>query len=259
MRWQTITFPPTDLALSELRAEDRRAICAVFGVPSALAGAWEAATYATAREQKFSFYEDTIIPQLEYMAEVLNWSLLSHYPDLTARGARLAWDLDSIAALRETTTDKAERLTKLFERGVITRNEVRAGLGMPLVDTGDDGFVFDLQAGDAGTASRSPRQENNITRVDNPESVASLTQESRPVVNGVKANGNDGVVSLEEELKRWERFAINRIKSGKELRPFKTTVIPVDLWIEIDDELSERQTIEDVRALFDAIWDSLAI
>jgi HK97 family phage portal protein len=133
LKWQTISFPPSNLALAELRAEDRRAICAVFGVPPGMAGAWEATTYATAREQKASFYEDTILPQLEYLAEVLNCSLLPHYPDLTARGARLAWDIDSIAALRETATDRARRLAMLYRAGVITRDEARAELGMPVL------------------------------------------------------------------------------------------------------------------------------
>ena len=235
----------------ELRAEDRRAICAVFGVPSALAGAWEAATYATAHEQKASFYEDTIIPQLEYIAEVLNWSLLSHYPDLTVRDARLAWDLDSIAALRETATDKAERLAMLFEQGVLTRNEVRSGLGMPLVMDNEDGFVFDVRSDDGdGVGARRVRQDVAMPlQTDNPASVASITQESRSVVNGAK--------SLHDELKRWERFAINRIKAGTAFRPFKSTVIPVELWMDIDEALIDVQTVEDVRGLFAAIRDSI--
>lgn len=254
MRWQTITFPPGDLALSELRAEDRRAICAALGVPSALAGAWEAATYATAREQKASFYEDTIIPQLEYYAEVLNWSLLPHYPDLTARDARLAWDLDSIAALRETATDRAARLAMLFEQGVVTRNEVRAGLGMPLVEAEEDGFVYDLRDNDDAAGAWHAISPPGGT--GSPAPTPSPTQESGP---GMKAGGNGTragyATSLRDELDRWERFALNRIGNGRALRPFKSTVIPADLWMEIDEALIEAQTVEDVRALFDAIRD----
>lgn len=144
LKWQPITFAPTDLALTDLRAEDRRAICAVFGVPPGLAGAWESVTYATAREQKASFYEDTVLPQLEYLAEALNGSLLPHYADLTARGARLAWDVDSIAALRESAASKAERLVRLFEAGLVTRGEVRAQLGLPALPAELDGFVYEV-------------------------------------------------------------------------------------------------------------------
>lgn len=162
LHWQTITFAPTDLALTELRAEDRRAICAVFGVPPGLAGAWESMTYATAREQKASFYEDTILPQLEYVAEVLNWSLLPHYPDLTGRGARLAWDVDSIAALRESAADRSERLIALFEAGLITRGEVRARLGLTAVPGAPDGFVFDLASGAGKSAVEEPAALHHV-------------------------------------------------------------------------------------------------
>jgi HK97 family phage portal protein len=257
LRWQTITFPPTDLALKELREEDRRAICAVFGVPSALAGAWEAATYATAREQKASFYEDTIIPQLEYIAEVLNWSLLPHYPDLTARDARLAWDLDSIAALRESATDKAERLTHLFQSGVITRNEVRAGLGMVLLPETDDGFVFELQNPKPNEEETDrpilPADQNDA---ENPISVGTLTQDSTPVrTNGSKALPGDEAILA--ELRRWKRFAVRRMKAGQSLRDFETSVIPVEIWDEINDMLDDAQTVDEVRALFDMQVDAV--
>lgn len=216
LRWQTITFPPTDLALTDLRAEDRRAICAVFGVPSALAGAWEAATYATAREQKASFYEDTIIPQLEYMAEVLNWSLLPHYPDLAARDARLAWDVDGLTALRESATDKATRLAMLYQAGVITRSEVRAELGMRLLPEEDE------------------------TGQDDP-----------PDPSGEVKAGE--LPTLEDDLARWRRFAVRRVKAGRALRPFESACIPADLYARIEAGLEAAGTVEAVRAVFEGV------
>lgn len=228
LRWQTITFPPTDLALAELRAEDRRAICAVFGVPASLAGAWEATTYATAREQKASFYEDTMIPQMDYLAEVLNWSLLRpHYPDLAARGAYLAFDKDSITALRESATDKAARMIQLFEAGVITRNEVRAGLGLTLLPEAEDGFVAEVKSAPSVGAQQA---------------VADQTQEVSSPYGASKA--------LADDLARWERFALRRLKAGKSLRPFKSTAIPAELWWQIAAGLGRATTVDDVKAIF---------
>ncbi len=240
LRWQTITFPPSDLALKDLRAEDRRAICAVFGVPPGMAGAWEATTYATAREQKASFYEDTILPQLEYLAEVLNWSLLSHYPDLSARGARLAWDLDSIAALRETATDKARRLTMLFEAGVITRNEVRAGLGMTALPAEEDGFVFELAPKkEVARSGLEPEKDE-----EGEAEPALLPQGSQPLPSSERRK------ALCDELKRWERFALRRVRDGTPLRPFKSTLIPAELWMQIAGRLGKAQAPEDVFEVF---------
>jgi HK97 family phage portal protein len=200
LRWQTITFAPQELALAELRAEDRRAICAAFGVPAGMAGAWEATTYATAREQKASFYEDTIIPQLDYYAEVLNWALVPHYVDLTARGAALAWDLDSIEALGETATEKVKRLVMLLEAGAMTRAEVRAALGI-VESAGDEDDAAPDDAPNGGEA----RDE--------------VAEDAAP----------DGEAAIKAEMKRWRRFALRRIKAGQPMRPFHTDVLSEDV------------------------------
>lgn len=226
LKWQTITYPPTDLALAELRAEDRRAICAAFGVPPGLAGAWEATTFATAREQKASFYEDTILPQLQYLADVLNGALLPHYADLVARGARLAFDVDSIAALQESVGEKAQRLMALFQAGLVTRNEVRSALGLGAVAEDEDGFVEGL----APIAGPSP--SSGVERVKG---------EVCPVAASP---------SLREELKRWERFAVKRVREGRPLRRFHSEVIPPDLQAFIEDALEEAESVTDVFALF---------
>jgi len=228
LRWQTITFPPTDLALNDLRAEDRRAICAVFGVPPGMAGAWESSNYATAREQKASFYEDTMLPQLEYLAEVLNWSLLPAYPDLTARGAHLAWDTDSITALRESATDKARRMVSLFEAGLVTRNEVRTQLGLIALPEEENGFMFDL------SYPASARYQPVTASAEEPIDPASP----------------EGAKALCDELKRWERFAIRRVKAGRDLRRFESHLIPADLRETIEARLDDAQTLDEVFALF---------
>lgn len=243
LKWQTITFPPQELALAELRAEDRRAICAVFGVPAGLAGAWEATTFATAREQKASFYEDTIIPQLDYYAQVLNNSLLrAYYPDLAAQGAQLSFDYDSIEALSETASEKVERLNRLFSAGVVTRNEVRSQIGMTQLPAEHDGFVFDLhKQEDSVPVPETDAAANPIDLLDSPPiHTKGLTEEQR------------------QELATWKRFAQRRIREGKRLRPFRTSLLPADMWVSIDDALREADTIADVRAIFEAHIDDWA-
>lgn len=219
LRWQTITFAPQELALAELRAEDRRAICAVFGVPAGMAGAWEQTTYATAREQKASFYEDTIIPQLDYYAEVLNWSLVPHYADLMARGAALAWDIDSIEALGEIATEKVKRLVTLLEAGAMTREEVRAALGI---------------------VGETPNDDEGPGKEEAEEEVASEAVDEVP----------DQEAAIKAELNRWRRFALRRIKAGKPMRPFRTDVLSEAVCARITGNLMHAETIDDVNASF---------
>ncbi len=240
LKWQTITYPPTDLALAELRAEDRRAICAAFGVPPGLAGAWEATTFATAREQKASFYEDTVLPQLRYLADVLNGALLPHYTDLVARGARLAFDVDNIAALQESAGEKAQRMVALFQAGLMTRNEVRLALGLGAVTEEEDGFVEDFTpqplASPLGPFSTSGEGEQR---------------------GGDAVKAHSPIPSLREELKRWERFAVRRVREGRPLRRFRSEVIPPDLQAFIEDALEEAEDVTDVFALFGDVLEML--
>ncbi len=231
LKWTRITFPPNELALPELRAEDRRAICAVFGVPPGLAGAWESATYATAREQKASFYEDSILPQLSYYAEVLNWSLLPHYPDLQGRGARLVWDTDSIAALRETASDRARRLAMLCGAALLTPNEALAELGLPPLPAVETPPAPE-GAGDGAVVAGSP---------------ALKAAGIRPTREAVRA-----------ELARWERFAARRVRPGRVLRPFEAQAIPPGLYTRIASELVRAETREDVHVIFGEALEALA-
>ena len=226
LKWQTITFAPQELALAELRAEDRRAICAVFGVPAGMAGAWESTTYATAREQKASFYEDTIIPQLDYYAETLNWSLVSRYPDLTARGAQLGWDIDRIEALGETATEKVKRLVMLLEAGALTRAEVRAALGI-------------VEPPGTGDAIGPDEEEEAEGEVED---------------DGADAEA-DPEAAIKAELKRWRRFALRRIKAGRRVRAFEAKALPDDVCARIAGDLARAATVADVNAAFAAMGD----
>lgn len=291
LKWQSITFAPTDLALSDLRAEDRRAICAAFGVPPGLAGAWEATTFATAREQKVSFYEDTVLPQLQYIAGVLNRALLPHYPDLEARGARLAFDTDSIAALHESVGEKAQRMVALFAAGLVTRNEVRSALGLGALPAEADGFVGnltpvspDLRSGSTPPLRVAERGNAGSVKTLTPRPTlpaASLTGEGElrsaggavktcpdspsPLQGGGgKRSGGgagrgwgEGAPSLRDELKRWERFALKRVRAGRPVRRFESDAIPPALRAFIEDALAEAQTTTDVFALFGSVLEAI--
>lgn len=211
LKWQTITFPPEQLALQELRAEDRRAIAAVFGVPPALAGAWEAANYATAREQKASFYEDTIVPQINYYAEVLNMCLLPMYPDLADTGARLEWDIEGIEALQENVDAKNKRIVALFDANLITRDEARAELGLEPIDGDEELFSQDVTSG---------HSDNPVP----PQLMGMQGPQAAQAAQMAQAQANQAQ-AVKAELKAWERFAMKRANKPT-ARAFLSTVIP---------------------------------
>lgn len=133
VKYQPLSYPPEDLALETLSAEMRRTICAAFGVPPILAGAWEASNYATAKEQRQSFYTETILPELDFIEDELNKQFVRRfYPE-----AYIAFDVSGVNALREDEQTRNQALTTAVGGGWMTINEARARVGLPDVAGGD--------------------------------------------------------------------------------------------------------------------------
>ena len=129
---EILGYPTKDLAMKEVRAEARRDICAALRVPPALAGAWEAANYATATEQKESFYNETVIPRAEYIASALNAELLVGYQDRS----KFVWRYDELQVMQDDRNLEANRIATLVRDGVITPAAGARELGYEDADAG---------------------------------------------------------------------------------------------------------------------------
>lgn len=136
LSYQHIAYAPKDLALPELRREDRIVIANAFEVPPVFAGEWSDLPYASVREQTAHFYESTIIPQTRKYCAYLDYSYLPEFPDI-AHTHHFEPDLSRVPALKETEGEKAGRLRSLVEAQIITREEARAELGYPAEPLGE--------------------------------------------------------------------------------------------------------------------------
>lgn len=235
LTWQEIGYPVKDLALAELRQADRMAICAAFGVPAGMAGAMEQVNYATAREQKASLYEDTIIPQLDYYAEVLNFSLVTQYPDLVERRARLRWKLDTIEAIQENTNEAANRVVTLWDADLMTRNEAREAVGLdPLAGVDGESFKSDLTA-----RARAELARIWVTRQppDDADLQTTLGEEA-PALRAAL-----------DELDKAERWHLKRRSPG---RPFVWERVPADVATRIEQGMAVATTDDARREVFHA-------
>lgn len=124
---------PKDLAMPELSREARRDICAAFGVPPVIAGAWEAANYATAEEQRKSLYTETILPELDFIADNLNREFVSRF----FSDVYIEFDTTQIRVLRENEQTRNQSITTAYQGGWMTLNEARRRGGLPEVENGD--------------------------------------------------------------------------------------------------------------------------
>lgn len=117
---ETIGYAPEQLALKDVREEARKSICSALGVPPILVGAWEAANFATADEQRSSLYTETLIPRGEYIASVINAELAKGLGEDT-----FEWEWDQLDVMSEDEGRKAERLA-LLVREQILKPEIAA-------------------------------------------------------------------------------------------------------------------------------------
>jgi hypothetical protein len=203
----TLTPPMKDLAFPELDAIAKDNIALAFGIRKTMLDS-EAANYATAEEDRLSFYEDTIKPRARLFEDVINTQLLMK------DGLRLEFKFNEMDIFQEDENVRADLLNKLTAAGL----PVEVALELAGYELTED------QA-----AMLNAHQEQMDERRDN--------EYSPDIV----------------ELRKWQKMAEKRVKEGKELREFETSVIEPSLHGAISGALENAKTVSDVKRVFDSV------
>ena len=203
----TLTPPLKDLAFPELDAIAKDNIALAFGIRKTMLDS-EAANYATAQEDRLSFYEDTIKPRAKKFEDVINTQLLAK------DGLRLEFRFNEMDIFQEDENDRADLLNKLTTAGL----PIEVALQLAGYELTDE------QA-----AMLNAHQEQLDERRDN--------EYSPDIV----------------ELRKWQKMAEKRVKEGKDLREFETSVIEPSLHGAISGALENAKTVSDVKRVFDSV------
>jgi HK97 family phage portal protein len=188
----------------ENRESVRREICAAFGVPLSVAGAWDDATYQSAPEQRRSFYEETIIPECEDLADDMTQKVLPFFDD--SGKAFLRADSSRIMALMDNQLEKAQVASTQLASSGITLNEYRAKVGQASLPNGNAilvpaGAQF-VPVEDIGKLPPpAPAQPNPFAAVA-PKSLPAPETVTLPAEAVSKQDTPD------EELQTWRKFAL---------------------------------------------------
>lgn len=132
LSWQQMGLSPVDMQIIETKLSAARDIALALGVPPMLLGIPGDNTYSNYQEARLSFWEDTVIPLVEMIAEDWNVSLGEPF------GVELRPDFDMIPAIVDKKRQQWEMLDKTAS---LTLNEKREAMGYEPVDGGDDVMV----------------------------------------------------------------------------------------------------------------------
>lgn len=88
---------------------NREEVLGVYGVPPSLVGLFEYSSYANAEEQTKTFWEQTLLPKMAAILDLIQINIL----DVSFPGVYAAWDTSKVAGLRPDPI-KAAPATKMY-------------------------------------------------------------------------------------------------------------------------------------------------
>jgi HK97 family phage portal protein len=218
---QTVTHPIKDLAMPDLQDQALKNIAWAFGIPETMLT--DAANYATAKEHRLSFWQDTVRPHADvWLAPTINEQLLAKM------GLNFEFAYDEMDIFQEDESDRSDSFKNYVDAGMSPAIAAEIlGIELP---KGVDYAALDDYARETLTL----RAQANANR------------------NNDIINNNDGSNGkMADELRAWRKFALNRL--GKESREFECKYIPKSLQGAIQGALEKAHTEDDINRIFEDV------
>lgn len=226
-----------DQEFSELELWLLRITCAIEGVTPASIG--------FAGEQYKVSQEASMKTTTTYGVGVLLDFRKSIYDDMLVRMGYDDLEVKNVSVEEEAARDRAERLTMMVSKSILTPNEARAEEGLDPLPGGDEllmqGAMVPLSAAVAGYNAVAPSVSQN-----NPDEPGSVTPAEVPL-------------ETRGELAQWRRKALRRVKDNRKAAcEFEGDHIPGPLSAWIYEELTRAEGAADVDRLFRLVENALA-
>ena len=215
------------LGNNTLTNERREDIATALGVPHSLLFS-NASNFATAQQDDLHFYNKTIVPECELIADTLNEQVFGPL------GLRLAFQPETLDAFQEDTQQQAAALAQL------------TGAGIPLLMAAD---LVGIELTD------EQRSELEKAQVEKEQRAKEGQEQLRGGGQPAAPSGNDAPQETPAgaDARRWMTKAVKAVKRGEAASvPFESDAIPESEQRRIRAGLAAAVTVDDVRAVFDA-------
>lgn len=138
---EKLGLTPEELALDKIRIYPETRICALLGIPPMVVGFASGSgqkTYANYREAREAALENNIIPTQKFIASTFQKRLMPEFG--VSRQDRVTWDYSDVRALSDEMNKRWTRVITAMQAGLLTVDEARSKLGLPLLgpDRGGD-------------------------------------------------------------------------------------------------------------------------
>lgn len=115
---EQLSISKKDIDFIEGKKLNREEICSIFGVPPALVGIFEYANFSNTREQRKIFWENTLLPKMAMILELVQINILDvNFPDTFAK-----WDTSNIYGLKPDAADVANAAKVYYEMGISVKD-----------------------------------------------------------------------------------------------------------------------------------------
>ena len=218
-----------ELSDSELTKEKREDISTALGIPQTLLFS-QSANYATAQEDRLSFYVETIVPESRFIQAVLNERLFE------PMGLRWSFKPETLDVMQADENQRSQAFKNYADAGVpLGIAAEMLGLELP------EGVEYDDLT--EAAAARTPPQLQPFTGQQNPPGRQSPPNNQPPPDEQAKA-----------DLRRWRVVALKCLKTGDNPgdRAFRSQHIDADTMRTIGAMLDGASTEEEVAAAFAA-------
>ena len=131
---RTLAVSQREMEFVEAQRFTKEEICGAYGISPVLIGDLRQSTFNNFQLAKASFWDETMIPEMQFLEAEVNEGLMPMLGD----GLEVRFDLREVSSLREDANARAQRDQRLVQAGILTINEVRQREGLAPVAWGDE-------------------------------------------------------------------------------------------------------------------------